>query len=103
MLYVLICGHKNPAPELAFVLACGSLMQFRMRILSTASLASAFVMSTLRPWPQHCFAAAHDPSAFFTERFARSKSMLPVCLTVYDTEKKDPSKKRKRSPLGFYT
>ena len=56
MLYVLICGHESHAPDLAFVLACGSLMQFRIRILSSALLASAFEMSTLRPWPRHTLA-----------------------------------------------
>ena len=84
MLYVLICGHESHAPDLAFVLACGSLMQFRIRILSSALLASAFEMSTLRPWPRHtsalcCAGVQHDPSAFFTdERFRGSKSVLAI-------------------------
>ena len=91
MLYVLICGHEgheSHAPDLAFVLACGSLMQFKMRILSSALLASAFEMSTLRPWPQHCFTAAHDPSAFFTERFQGLKSMLPICQAFTKQQRK---------------
>ena len=37
--------------HLAFVLACGSRTELRMRILSPALLASALEMSTLRPWP----------------------------------------------------
>ena len=58
--HILICGHANyiklcTGP--ALVLACGSLMELRMRVLSSALLASAFEMSTLRPWPQHCFAS----------------------------------------------
>ena len=44
--------HGSDAPDLAFVLASGSRMQLRMRILSSGSLASAFEMSTLRPWPR---------------------------------------------------
>ena len=77
--------HGSDAPDLAFVLASGSRMQLRMRILSSGSLASAFEMSTLRPWPRHtsalcCAGVQHDRSAFFTdERFRGSKSVLAIC------------------------
>ena len=101
MLYVLICGHASHAPDLAFVLACGSLMQLRIRILSSALLASAFEMSTLRPWPRHtsalcCAGVQHDPSAFFTdERFRGSKSVLPMCQLFTRQKRKIHQKKGK--------
>ena len=100
MLYVLICGHASHAPDLAFVLACGSLMQLRIQILSSALLASAFEMSTLRPWPRHTSAHSAslghtmDPSAFCTdERIRRSKSVLPICQPFTKQKRKIQPKK----------